>query len=138
MKIEHSISINSDPATVFAVYKDVPGWAQWDLEMESASLESDFAVGTQGKLKPKGSPESKILLTEVTENQSFTVECGLPLCKMHFIHQLTPSDSGTDVVNQLEFSGLLGPVFELLLGNSISKTIPTSLAGLKEFVENKS
>jgi len=138
MNFEHKISIDSDPATVYSVYKDVSGWSQWDVELVSSSLESDFAVGTIGKLKPKGGPESKILLTEVTDNQSFTVECGLPLCKMHFVHELKPIDTGTEVVNQLNFSGLLGPVFGRLMGKSISKTIPTSLAGLKEFIENKS
>ena len=137
MKFEHSIKIFADQATVFAAFKDVSSWSQWDPETEAASMDGAFSVGTRGKIKPKGAPESKILLTEVTQNQSFTVECSLPLCKMHFIHLMQPIVDGTELINQLEFTGLLGPVFGRLFGKGIDKGIPESLKGLKHHIESK-
>jgi len=120
MKFEQSINISVEPSTVFEAYKDVSG------------------VGTAGKIKPKGSPESKITIIEVTENKSFTVECALPLCKMQFVHLMSPNETGTELVNQLEFSGLLGPIFGRLFGKEIDKSIPGSLKGLKMYLETKS
>jgi len=138
MVFEQRIAIDADPSTVFAAYKEVSGWSQWDPETESASLDGSFAVGTTGKIKPKGAPQSKMKLIEVTENQSFTVECRLPLCKMHFVHLMSADTAGTDLVNRIEFSGLLGPIFGRLIGKGIDKSLPESLKGLKEYVENKS
>jgi len=138
MKFEQSINISVEPSTVFEAYKDVSGWSQWDPETESASIDGPFTVGTAGKIKPKGSPESKITIIEVTENKSFTVECALPLCKMQFVHLMSPNETGTELVNQLEFSGLLGPIFGRLFGKEIDKSIPGSLKGLKMYLETKS
>lgn len=138
MRFEHSIDISADAKTVFHAYQNVSEWSQWDPETEAASIDGDFTVGTTGTIKPKGAPKSKMKLIEVTEDRSFTVECGLPLCKMHFIHLINPGENGTNLVNQIEFSGILGPVFAKLVGKSISKTLPESLAGLKRHIENES
>jgi len=135
MKFEQSISINSDPIDIYSAYKNVSGWPTWDPETESASLEGDFVVGAVGKIKPKGAPTSKIKLIEVTPNQSFTVECNLPLCKMLFVHELNKVEQGTKVINQVIFTGLLAPVFGHMIGNSINKSLPDSLQGLKEYIE---
>lgn len=135
MKFEQSIDISADAKTVFSAYRNVSEWSQWDPETEAASIDGDFSVGTTGTIKPKGAPKSKMKLIEVTEDRSFTVECGLPLCKMHFIHLMNPSENGTNLVNQIVFSGILGPVFGRLVGKGISKTLPESLAGLKHHIE---
>ena len=135
MKFTQSIEISAEPQQVFAVYQNVADWPKWDPETEGASLEGDFAVGSMGKVKPKGAPESKILLTEVTQDRSFTVECKLPLCKMHFIHLMEPSDTGTKLVNEVEFTGLLAPIFGRLIGKGIDKGLPDSMGGLKKYVE---
>lgn len=136
MKFEQSIIINRDPADIYAVFKNVSDWSTWDPETESASLDGDFTVGTTGKIKPKGAPISKIVLTEITENQSITVESGLPLCKMHFVHLLNKVDDGTEVIMQLIFSGFLGPLFGRLIGNGINKALSGSLQGLKDHMES--
>ena len=135
MKFEQSISINSNPAAIYTVYQNVSDWPIWDPETEAAALDGEFAVGSEGKVKPKGAPVSKITLTEVTPDKSFTVECNLPLCKMLFIHELNEIDEGTEVVNQVVFTGLLAPIFGRLIGKGIEKSIPDSLKGLKGYVE---
>lgn len=138
MKFEESIEINADAATVFDVLTNVSEWSVWDPETESASLDGDFVVGATGTIKPKGAPNTKIKLTEVTENESFTVECSLPLSKMHFIHTLSPTSNGVSFKHSLEFSGLLAPIFARLMGKSISKTLPGSVQGLKNHIETQS
>jgi len=138
MKFEHKIDISVEPSVVFAAYKDVSNWPQWDPETESASIDGSFLVGTIGKIKPKGEPETKMKLVEVTENRSFTVECPLPLCKMYFIHLTNANTDGTELVNRVEFSGMLGPIFRRLIGKQINESIPGSLKALKNHLESQS
>ena len=141
MTFEQSILIECNPSDVFSTLTKVSEWPEWDPETESASLDGDFVLGSSGKIKPKGSPETKITITELTPDQSFTVECGLPLCKMHFVHLINNKGGNsapqTEFVNQLIFSGLLGPVFARLFGKSINNTMPGSLQGLKNHIEGK-
>jgi len=66
MKFEHSIFIDKSPKDVYLTYTNVSDWAIWDPETESASLNGEFVIGSTGKIKPKGAPESKIELIEVT------------------------------------------------------------------------
>lgn len=138
MQFEQSIYISDSPKNIYLAYENVSNWAVWDSETESASLSGEFVVGTTGKIKPKNAPESKIELIEVTKDKSFTVECGLPLCKMHFVHLLDQEAEGTKVTNQLIFSGFLAPIFSRLFGNSINRSILSSLNGLKKHIDSRS
>lgn len=135
MKFEQSITISAEPHEVFSEYQKVSDWPKWDPETEAASIDGEFVVGATGKVKPKGAPDSKIQLIEVTEGRSFTIECKLPLCKMHFIHLMNKAESGTELINQVEFTGFLSPLFGRLIGNGINKGLPDSLAGLKKYIE---
>ena len=136
MNFEQSTVVAATPEKIFSTYAAVSKWPEWDLEVDSASLNGPFTLGSTGKIKPKGAPESKIELVELTENKSFTIECNLPLCKMHFVHELVAQGNGTtSVVNKLTFSGLLAPVFGRLIGKGIAKSMPSTLGGLKKYVE---
>lgn len=135
MKFEQSIEISVEPKVVFAEYQKVSDWPKWDPETQSASIDGNFVKGTTGKIKPKGAPESKMQLIEVSPDRSFTVECKLPFCKMHFIHLMNPIDSGTQVINQVVFTGFLAPLFGRLIGKDINKSLPDSLKGLKNHIE---
>ncbi len=135
MKFERSITILAEPAEVFSAYTKVADWPIWDPEMDSASIDGEFIMGARGKIKPKGAPESKIELVEVTKDKSFTVECGLPLCKIHFEHILEKNGESTDLQNIVVFTGFLAPLFGRLIGKNIDKTLPDSLQGLKQYIE---
>lgn len=135
MRFEESTSILAAPGKIFSVYSAVADWPVWDAEVEYASLDKGFTLGDEGKVKPKGAPESRFKIIELTETKSFTIECKLPLCKMHFIHTIAPEGAGSRVQNVLEFTGFLAPVFGRLIGKSIYKTMPNTLAGLKQHIE---
>ena len=138
MKYEQEIKISAKPETVFSVYSAVSEWPKWDPEVEAASIDGEFVSGTYGKIKPKGTPESKMQLIEVTKDRSFTVECKLPLCRMQFIHLMQPVESGTRVVNQVVFSGLLSPLFGRVIGKGINKVLPDGLRALKNYIMKQS
>lgn len=135
MQFEETITINAPKEAVFAAYANVSGWPDWDPDVISAQLDGPFEAGISGKLKPKQGPESKITLINVNPDKSFTVECRLPLCRMHFEHELNPQGDSTEVTNKILFSGLLAPIFGRIIGKEIKDTLPGSLQGLKKHLE---
>ena len=135
MKFEESIVIQARAEQIFSVYTEVSDWPKWDADTVASSIDGPFVVGTTGKIKPEGQPVTPIALVEVTPNKSFTVECKLPLCKMQFVHEMLAQDTATEVKNIVLFTGLLSPVFGFLIGSKIKKSMSTSLAGLKSYIE---
>jgi hypothetical protein len=131
MQFSSSVQIAASSMTVYELYTAVSSWPTWDPEVERSSIAGPFAPGTAGILKPKGGPESKIELIEVTAGKSFTVRCKLPLCEMSFSHQLTQTGSYTTATHSVLFTGPLSAVFGLLIGSGIKKTLPKTMNGLK-------
>jgi len=143
MSVTHSIEINATAEQIFAIYKDVSSWTEWDPDLEAVSLQGEFVAGTQGWLKPVDAPKTKTLLATVSEPHAFTVVAKLPLCEMHFNHELEPIGTNakplTRTTHSVEFTGLLAPLFSRIVGKKIRATIVAAMRGLKEFAErNKS
>ena len=137
MTIEYSITIASSPEHIFAVYKDVDSWAQWDPDIEAVGMDGEFTVGTTGWLKPVGAPRTATRLVSVNEPSSFTVESKLPLCTMRFEHELQVVDAGTLATHRVLFSGPLAGVFSRLVGGKIQQGIKGTMEGLKHYAEHK-
>ena len=135
MKFEDAITIQAPAEQIFSVYTKVADWPVWDTGTESSSIDGAFEVGTTGKIKPKGEPETPIELIEMTANKSFTVECKIPLCKMQFVHELDAEGDGTRVKNVVIFSGLMSRVYAFLFGKKLQKGMEESLQGLKQHIE---
>lgn len=88
MIFEERISIEASPQDIYSLYTDVENWNQWDKEVKCSHLTGAFEVGTEGILKPSSGPKSKILVTDIVPNKSFTVTSKLPFCLLSFEHEL--------------------------------------------------
>ncbi|MCC5622321.1 hypothetical protein [Nostoc sp. CHAB 5715] len=58
-------------------------WANWDTELEWTSLEGDFKLNAQGKVKPKSGPVCPFTITEFIPGQSYTFSTRLLLCNLY-------------------------------------------------------
>ena len=137
MQFEEQILISAPVEKIFALYANVNGWSSWDPDVKTSSVEGAFVSGAKGKLKPSKGPEAKITFTEVVPNRSFTVQSKLPLCVMHFEHELIGSSGKVKVVHRVVFDGLLSPLFGRLIGSQIRKGLPSTLQGLKLAAERQ-
>ena len=131
----HEMHVDAAPSAVFSRYRDVSNWPAWDPETLAADLPG-LEVGATGWLKPRQGPRAKVAIVEVTEGRSFTVEGRLPLCRMHFGHELRETATGTLVTHSVGFSGPLAFVFQRLVGRELDRTLPLTLAGLKAASES--
>jgi hypothetical protein len=141
MKFEASTKINATSADVFSLYADVSGWPTWDPDVKTASLAGAFISGAKGVIVPKGGPKSEIIFTEVVNSKKFTAQCKLPLCVMRFEHELDEArgaeGAGTQATHRVIFQGPLAPLFGRLIGSGMRKTLPNTLAGLKQAAEGR-
>ena len=135
MIIEESIKVNSTPEHIFSFYKDVSNWNVWDKEVKASSLTGAFKNGSSGSITPSNGPKSKIWLSEVEENKTFTVKSKLPFCVMYFEHYLTPVDNAVLITHRVKFQGPLRFIFSYLIGKPIKKGLPVTLKGLKYSAE---
>ncbi len=138
MNFQDEILIMASPTTIFPRYADVSGWSEWDADVRGASLAGEFKAGTEGVLFPAKGPKTKIQLSEVTLNRSFTSQTKLPLCTMQFEHLLIPLGESTRVIHHVSFSGPLRFLWRRIIGTQIERGLPHALRGLKDACEFKS
>lgn len=134
-QVEHRIIVNTSAAIIFRIYADVSNWNKWDPDTKASFINGPFQVGSKGMITPNKGMAVPMLLTSVNENQNFTVESKIPFLKMVFEHELTPTESGTEVIHRVIFSGLLSPLFGKIIGAQLNKGLPITLANLKTKAE---
>lgn len=116
---------------IWQKYADLPTWHTWDKETEYAKLDGQFVEGGTGVVKPKGSPEAKFTLIELTENKSFTVCCRLPLAKIKFNHLLVEKNESTvEVTHSVELDGFLAPLWKIIIGKSLVNGLESTIDNL--------
>ena len=64
---EHTEATKAPPERLWQRYSDRASWPEWDHGIKSVTLDGPFAVGSTGKVKPKGGLATKYEVLEVTE-----------------------------------------------------------------------
>jgi hypothetical protein len=138
MRVEHRVTVAASPEVVFKIYEDVANWHTWDPDTKQASLDGPFRVGSRGRLTPSKGNTVPMLLSHVGQDRSFTVESKIPLFRMLFEHELTPSPGGTEVVHRVTFSGPLSILLGPMLSRQLNAGLPVTLGRLKALAEARS
>jgi uncharacterized protein YndB with AHSA1/START domain len=133
--IEGTVAVRAAPATVFALWADAASWPQWDPDVRAATREGAFAVGAAGTVTPKQGPTMALRITRVEPDRAFDAETRLPGCTMRFEHWMDARGTETVVTHRVVFTGPLGWLFWLLIGPSLRRGIPGTMAGLKAAAE---
>jgi hypothetical protein len=120
---------------VWRLWADVPNWKVWDKDVESSEIFGQFQTGTKGTLKTTGGPKTNFTMTECTDFRSFTNTSFLPLCKMDFIHTMTESKNGLEIVHKIAMTGVMSFFFSKIIGNKIKAGLPIAVGKLIEIAE---
>ncbi|MDE1995956.1 MAG: SRPBCC family protein [Rhizobiaceae bacterium] len=130
---EYSIEADAAPEEIWALFRDVPGWTQWNAGIETIVLEGPFAQGTTFVMKPPGEEAFRSTLIEVRENECFVDETrvgDLIVTVEHRIQRLGPSR--TRIIYTVDARGdgatEIGPM--------ISADFPDVLAALVRLAED--
>ena len=137
MQIEESIIVQAAPETIYSIYQRVDRWHEWDPDTRSAALDGPFVVGTRGRLAPAKGREVPMELVHVVPNRAFTVECRIPMFRMVFEHELDVVGDGTRVTHRVTFSGPLTFLLGRMVGATVRRGLPITLASLKRLAESR-
>lgn len=137
MQIEHRISVNTPPESIFRIYEDVANWHTWDPDTKQATLEGPFQVGSRGRLVPTKGRAVPMVLTQAVPGKCFTVESKIPLFRMVFEHELEAGQGATLVIHRVTLTGLLALVLGPILSRQLNAGLPVTLSRLKALAESR-
>jgi hypothetical protein len=127
---------NVNKAEIWKIWTDINNWPKWHSDLESCTLEGEFAVGNCFMLKPKGMKAVKIKLTEVEANCYFTDCTVFPGAKMHDTHALEETEHGLKITNKLVVTGPLKWLWVKLVAQNVANSIPEETEALIELARS--
>lgn len=107
-------------AEIYAVWTDINRWPEWLDDVESTQMQGPFKPGSFFKFKPKGGPNLKLELTEVTINRSFTDMTRFPLARMYDVHELMETTDGVEIRSTVKISGLASFLWRKIVAEGIA------------------
>jgi uncharacterized protein YndB with AHSA1/START domain len=137
MKFNYTVEATAPPEKIWGAWTDVERWPEWDTELASAALDGSFALGAEGRLKPKRGPASDFTISESTPGESHTFTTRLPLCELKVSRRLTRNDgNGVLFTHEVSFVGPLSFVFGNLLGRRYREALPMVMENLRKIAES--
>lgn len=139
MRFDHTVRTSAAPGDVWAVWADVPRWPEWDIELESASIEGGrFVLGARGTLRPRRGPASSFVVSEFEPEEGYAFATRLPLCELVVRRWLGESgDGGTTFTHEVSFVGPLSPLFGALLGGRFRAALPAVMENVRAIAERQ-
>ena len=139
-QFEHTETTRATPEQLWERYADPASWPAWDDGTESVSVEGPMAVGTRGRLKPKGGPTTTFEFTQVEPGRGFTDVtrlplARLPLARLEFAHRIDPDENGTRFTHRVTITGPLSPLFARVVGRDVAAGLPGAMRALARLAE---
>jgi hypothetical protein len=129
------ITSSAAPTAFFARWADMATWPEWNADTEWVRLDGPFAAGATGVLKPKGGPKTKFVVTTLDDGE-FTDVSLLAGARLTFRHLVSAAADGTTSVEvTVTLAGPLAPVWNLILGKGIGRTLQRDLDSLRAAAE---
>ena len=128
---EHSIETAASPESVWRIWADVPGWPEWNADIERIELSGPFASGSTITMTPLGAEPVELRIRDAVEPKQFVDEADLGeivVRTSHRVDRATPDRSR--IVYRMEISGPAADTVGPELGPQISGDFPETLAAL--------
>lgn len=83
---------NAGRAAIWALYRDVPRWSEWDAGIERASLDGGFSAGSRGVMVMDGGRELPFVIESATPEREFTVRSDAGGLSVRISHEIGEGD----------------------------------------------
>ncbi len=101
------------PELVWSVLGDISQWPEWNPGVRDVWMHGPVEVGATGDYVPNGKLSARVherfgkpfTITTLTPERELTIEQPEPAGTMHLTWRLTPRDGGTEISQELRFSG---------------------------------
>jgi hypothetical protein len=133
---EHSIDTSAAPEEIWRLWADVPGWPEWNGDIERIELIGPFAPGSRIVMTPIGEEPIELRVAEAVEPERFADEAEVGEIVVRTIHRVERLERGrTQVTYRMEITGPAADTLGPQVGPQISADFPQTLAALVERAE---
>jgi Polyketide cyclase / dehydrase and lipid transport len=128
---EHSIETSVAPEEIWRLWADVPGWPEWNGDIERIELNGQFAPGSRILMTPIGQEPIELRIAEVGEPEFFVDEADMGEIVVRTIHRVEPLDGERGrITYRMEITGPAADTLGPRIGAEISADFPQTLAAL--------
>ena len=133
-RTEYAIETSATPATIWSIFRDVPGWKNWNAGIEQIDIDGPFAAGTWFTMKPPGEEALRSQLIDVRENVCFVDETRVGDLVIKVAHRIEPlGPARTRIIYAVDAQGPEASD----VGPAVSADFPEVLASLAKLAEQK-
>ena len=128
---EHRVDTSALPEQVWRLWADVPGWPEWNGDIERIELDGPFVVGGRIVMTPIGQAAIELRIAEALEPSLFVDEADFGEVVIRTTHRVERvGNERSRVTNRLEINGPAADTLGPQLGPAISADFPKTLAAL--------
>ena len=133
---EHSTETSAMPGAIWRLWANVPGWPDWNGDIERIELDGPFAAGSRIVMTPIGQEPVELRIAEAVEPELFVDEADLGEIVVRTMHRVERLDGErTRVIYRMEITGSAADTLGPQIGPEISGDFPQTLAALVERAE---
>jgi Polyketide cyclase / dehydrase and lipid transport len=134
-RTDYSAETTAAPDTIWAIFRDVPGWKTWNAGIARIEIDGPFAAGTWFTMQPPGEEPFRSRLIVVRDCACFVDETRVGDLVVTVAHNIEPLDGGrTRITYAVEAEG----PDAAQIGAAVSADFPDVLAALVKLAETKS
>lgn len=139
MEVYEQRVISGNIEGVWRIATDVNSWPEWDPHEEAGEIFGPFKEGTHAYSKPRGGPGANWTLTEVTENQSWSLINPMRIGTLKVENRYTSlPDSQVLCEKTMQVSGwVLVSLFKLHFEAETRKDMQATWVALEERLTNQ-
>ncbi|RZU52646.1 hypothetical protein EV385_4520 [Krasilnikovia cinnamomea] len=134
MKTIATATITTDvPAQAFFErWADTATWPQWNTDTDWVRLDGPLRTGATGRLKPKGGPATRFVVTSLVPGRELTDVSLLLGARLTFQHLVSTDSSGQTTVSvRVTITGPLAFLWTAVLGKGIANALNGDLIRLE-------
>jgi len=137
---EEIVETKVEASNIWKLWQDPSSWHTWDTQLKVAFIEGDFIVGAKGFIQFHSGQKIDIKLISVDINKAFTMRMKLLLATMDFFHIYTQKTESTkaSITHGMEFKGLAAPIWFLIIGKDLKKSLHSVMLELIKQAERTS
>lgn len=137
-EVLHEDTADTRPHDVWQLWSDPARWPDWNRDIERASLEGPFALGSVARIKFRRGPALRFEITALEPERLFTDETRLPLARLGHEHRVEPAGGRVRIRNRLYFDGSAARLYGLLMGRRMRASVRRFVELEKRLAEERS